>query len=480
MTAQVDLTQRQNIPQDLFAVFWRRRWIALGTFVAVLVGVAIITASLPRTYETTAYVLVNPSRPSSTDFEATQVSGALLTTYAELLRSQNLANDVERRLGPRANGNPVDSISVEPVPESQLLKITGSGPSPRAAQTLTNVYTQVFQDRTRELAAADASAGRASVAEPATLPIAPASPKPALYLAVGVLLGALAALGAVLLAQRLDQRIEVGDGITDLLGLPIIGRIPQGSAASVGELLAGGQVEHGEARAVAESFRLLLANLAFANMGKRPATIAIVSSEEQEGKSTSALSLVRAAGELGIRALLVEADLRRPSLAQKTGAWAADNLGFSSLLVRHAPLSEAVWQVPNSPVDLLPAGPLPPNPAALLGSDALREFDAEARETYDLVIYDTPPLSVAADASLLAAIVESVVLVVDARRTTRKVAAEAVAQLRRAHAEVIGVVVNRLDTPTTYSMSYYAPDPARIMDAGGAPPAHRRRSRAPK
>lgn len=470
MTALVDAPGRATLTQDLLAVLWRRRWIALATFVAVIAGVAGATASLPKSYETTAYVLVNPNRPASTDYEQTQVSAALLTTYGELLRSQNLADEVRRRLGTAARGNPVDSISAEAVPNSQLLKITGSGPTPQQAQTLTNTYTQVFQDRTRQLATANASAGRASVAEPATLPETPTSPRPMLYLAAGLLLAALAAIGAVVLAQRLDQRLELSDGMTEVLGLPVIGRIPQGSSSGLDELLAGGRLEDREARAAAEAFRLLLANLAFANMGTRPATVAIVSSDEREGKSTSALSLGRAAGELEIKSLLVEADLRRPSLAAKAGGWIGTRLGLSTLLVGRALLGEVTWSLPDSRMDLLPAGPLAPNPAALLGSPALREFDAEVRSHYDLVIYDTPPLSVAADASLIAAIAEGVVLIVDTRRTNRKLATQAVAQLRRAQANVLGVVLNRVDA-SLYTSGYYAASPALGADSAVEPPA---------
>jgi polysaccharide biosynthesis transport protein len=203
--------------------------------------------------------------------------------------------------------------------------------------------------------------------------------------------------------------------------------------------------------------------MTFANMGQRPRNVAVVSSDEQEGKSTTALSLGRAAGELETTTLLVEADLRRPSISAKAGGWVSGNVGFSSLLVHRSSLAEAAWSLPGSSVDLLPAGPLPPNPAALLGSEALREFDDEAKERYSLVVYDTPPLSVSADASLVAAITDGVLLVVDARRTRRRPATQAVDQLRRAHAAILGVVVNRVDS-AQYGSGYYTADPAMIVD----------------
>jgi succinoglycan biosynthesis transport protein ExoP len=442
------------ITHDVIAVLWRRRWVALAAFVAVVAGVATLTASLPKVYETTAYMLVNPSRPASSDFEQTQISEALLTTYSELLQTQTVADEVSRRVGNEDNLE--DAIEVEAVTDSQLLKITGEARDPRTAQAITNTFTQVFQERTRELAQSDASAGRATVAEPASLPDQPARPRPKLYLLAGTLLGLLAAVGMALLAQRLDQRLDISDSMTELLGLPILGRIPQGPASG----LEGDR----RARAAAEAFRLLLANLAFANLGERPRTVAIVSSDEQEGKSTTALNLSRSAGELSLSTLLVEADLRRPTLVQKVGGLGGGGVGLSGVLVRRAMMSEAIWPMPEQGLDLLPAGALPPNPAALLGGSTLRDFDAEAREQYDMVVYDTPPLSVAADASLVATITDGVLLVVDERRTHRKLAAQAVAQLRRAQANILGVVINRADLGG-YAAGYYAADPSLVEDA---------------
>jgi capsular exopolysaccharide synthesis family protein len=471
--ATADLLTNRTEPRrasadDVLAVVWRRRWTALTAFVAVLASVAAITATLPPAYDATAYMLVTPNRPASSDFEQTQISSALLTTYAQLLQTQNLADEVKRRMGPdpAVPANPRDAIAVEGVTDSQLLKVTAEASSPEAAQRLANTYTQVFQERTRQLAAAGASTGKASVAEPATLPTVAVRPRPKLYLAAGAVLAALAALGAALAAHRLDRRLEITEGMTEILGLPIIGRIPQGSAADVERLLTGERLQTREARVVAESFRLLLANLTFANLGRRPRSVAIVSSDEQEGKSTVALSVARAAGELDVPTLLVEADLRRPSLSSKAGGRETMPRGFSAVLVNRAGMTDAILATAGSSMDLLPAGPLPPNPAALLGSEGLADFDRDAREHYELVVYDTPPLSVAADASLLASVAEGVVLVVDARRTQRQLAEQAVDQLRRAQATILGVVVNRVD-PGPFTSGYYANGP--VNEDGTAP-----------
>jgi capsular polysaccharide biosynthesis protein len=109
--------------------------VALLAFAAVLAGVGVVTASMPKAYQSTAYLLVTPDQPGTTDFEQTQISQALVTTYARLLESQNMADEVGDRLGGAFDGNPRDAITVEAVPDSQLLTITGEA-SPTMSPTI--------------------------------------------------------------------------------------------------------------------------------------------------------------------------------------------------------------------------------------------------------------------------------------------------------------------------------------------------------
>ena len=271
-----------------------------------------------------------------------------------------------------------------------------------------------------------------TIAEPASTPTGATRPRPVLYLALGALLAALAGLGAALLRDRLDQRVMLDSAATEVAGLPILGRLPRGANRPEG------------AAALGEAARLLLANLAFANMGQRPRSVAVVSAGEGEGKSTCTLSVGRAAAELGTDVLIVEADLRRPGLVDTVQAGRRAREGFATALVRpEMPLADEVVHVPGSTLDLLPSGPIPPNPAALLAGDRLANFDTRTRTVYELVVYDTPPFSAGADAALVSSVAEGVVLVVDATKTHRTPMLQAIEQLRRSRANVLGVVVNR-------------------------------------
>jgi succinoglycan biosynthesis transport protein ExoP len=439
---------------QIIPLLWRRRWTALLTAVTAFAAVVAVTFALPRVYTSQSFLLVTPSKAVTSDYEATQLTQILTKTYSELLQADSTSAAVDRRLGTTGSG---DRMSVTAVPQSQLLSISAEGATPRAAQQLADAFAIVFEQKVRDLATAGQSAGSVSVAEPASTPTSPSRPRPKLYLAIGALLALLAGVGAALVRERLDQGLSIDGSTTELFGLPVIGRLPRGGYRA------------DEGTALAEASRLLLANLSFANLGERPKTIALVSASEQEGKSTCSVSIGRAGAELGLEVLVAEADLRRPSLASKLElAPRGRGRGFASALVQpELPLEDQTIQVPGSTLEVLPAGAIPPNPAALLASDRLAAFDERVRGVFDLVVYDTPPFSAGADASLLAARVEGVVLVVDAHSTRRAPVVQAVEQLRRVRANVLGIVINR--APHAVDPYYYTPQ-ADGGDASVAPP----------
>lgn len=435
----------------LLSVLWRRRWSFVVVFLLVLGSVALVTFQLPKIYITSSYLLVSPQEPPASSFEVAQVSETLTSTYGELLQTQRTAEQVQQVMGPDvAQGDVGSAIDIE-FGDSQLLEITAQGRSPREAQMIANNYAGVFAQGAADFSNVEAVSGVVTVAQTATLPTNPSRPRPALYLGIGLVLAALAGVAMALLRQRLDQRLDITAIDTELLGLAIIGRIPEGRAwidprgEAAGSARASAQS--------AEAFRLLLFNLAFANVGDhQPASVAVVSASDREGKSTCALSLARAASETGVRTLAVDTDLRRPTLAEKLGLPSPGAMGVSNLLANSSnALAEATVTVAET-FAVLPAGPVPPNPAALLAGQGFVHLDARAVSRFDLVIYDTPPLSVAADASLVAARAEGVILVVDTRSTQRNSVVRAIDQLLRARVNLLGVVLNRVadGRPSSY------------------------------
>jgi capsular exopolysaccharide synthesis family protein len=446
--------------QSVLPVLWRRRLTFVLTFIATLGATAAVTFSLEKVYSTTAYIAVSLQRETSSDFEATQAIETITKTFAELLQSRNTAERVSQRLPfPSSTDGTLGSTDISVVPDTQLIAITASANAAERAQVIANTYAGTFIIEARELTRLNGISGNATLAAAAPSKPSPVRPQPVLYLMIGAIIAAVAGAAAALLHHRLDQRLDIDERDMEVLGLPILARIPRRPSAEIAGLLRGNAPEGRRGHGVAEAFRLLFVNLSFANLGERPATIAVVSSTSQEGKSTCSVSIARAATELGLATLLVDADLRRPSLTEKLGGDVEHRYGgLSNLLVRSAmSLTEGLVDVPvgGGSMTLMPSGPVPPNPAALLASDRLLEVHQRVQRAYELVVYDTPPLSVGADASLVASAAEGVILVMDHRNTRRTEVAQSLEQLRRARANILGVVVNRAPNVRSSAYDYY-------------------------
>lgn len=446
---------------QLAAIVWKRKVTFLVTFVLVVAAAAAVTYALPKVYRTGAYLYVSSGRQAASDFEQVQTNQVITRTIAELLQTRNTADDVAEALPFEASGrNLQTTVDIQPIAQSQLITITAEASSAQRAQTIANTYARTFIDTFSGTIGADRAAARVTLATPAPIISSQARPRPKLYMLIGIILAAFAALAASLLRHRTDQRLELDASDTEIHDLPIIGRVSTVPTNEIGQGRLLRPSESKPLRGLAEEYRLLLANLAFANHGKRPRTLAVVSAGQGEGKSTTVLSLGRAAAEVGVHTVLVDADLRRPGLTALTGSKVGGpSRGLSSFLVDLEPLalSDVATEVAGIDLSVVPSGPLPPNPAALLGSRALSDFMERAAKVFDLVVFDTPPLSVGADASLVCSAVEGVVLVIDARNTRRTSLLQAVDQLKRAKANVLGVVVNKSGEPLDSAYYYGVP-----------------------
>jgi capsular exopolysaccharide synthesis family protein len=217
----------------------------------------------------------------------------------------------------------------------------------------------------------------------------------------------------------------------------------------------------------AEAFRLLRANLRYFNAQRTIRNVVITSAQPGDGKSTTSLNLAVVAAQSGSRTLLIEADLRKPSLGGLFSDIAAFR-GLTDVLAGAASLEEAITRIPTGPsvsdeggttLDALFAGPLPPNPTDLIDSERMRALLRETRETYDLVIVDTPPTTVVADAIPLMTMVDGVIVIARLGGTSRDAARHLHEQLQNLDASVLGLVINFAPAGGAgyYSYADYAP-----------------------
>jgi capsular exopolysaccharide synthesis family protein len=421
-------------------VLWRRRWIVIATFLVFAGGTAVVSKTLTKIYSTSSTLLVVPSQQTGT-FDAIQAGLVIARTYGDIIASDNIAEQVAARIGGLTKDRVQAAASFEVVSDTQLLKITTEDPSPRRAKAIADTYADVFITYARE-SLGNTTKAAVALADPAPLPDSPAKPKPTLYTLLAGLLGLGFGVALAFLRERLDFRLHSPEEIESRFELPVLGRVPRRGRSDV------------SLSAFTEAFRVLRTNLQFAGADRPLRTIAITSGVEGEGKTTTTLQLALATAEIGTDVMLIDADIRRPSLQKAVMPVQPAPLqpGFADYLVGAAPLDDVIHDTPRANLELVPTGSLPdehlepgmpPSLARLLetrlGRTAIGGFAASA----DLVLLDCPPLSVGADASVLAGRVDGVILVIDLEASTERTVRDAVRQLRAVKANVLGLVINR-------------------------------------
>jgi len=444
-------------------------------------------------------------------------------TQIALLGSDDLRADVDQRVGEGARQ--ISSVSMAGVGSTDLISISVTSPSPQVAADAANAFADIYVQQRKEqvsssftdraaalrqqsaeldqqiaeidgqlagevspaeravlttkrssLAAqqadlqtratqfdveAAARTGNVEVAETATVPGTPVSPKPLRDAALAGVLALLVGIGLAFLLDRLDDKIHGPDDVERVAaGAPIVGVIPVYSGKKKGER----KLPKDTPRALvplssttAESYRALRSNLRFSAIGVKRNTILLTSSEGSEGKSTVAANLAVVLAESGLRVVLVSADLRKPTLSSFFGVNETEK-GLTSVLVGDATLTEALVSVPlqsGRNLYLLPSGPLPQNPAEVLGSQAMRDtLQTIERAGADFILIDSPPVLPVADALALSQFTDGVLVLAVAGRTPKGHVGETLERLRQVNAEIVGVVLNGVPTRGRYSRYY--------------------------
>ncbi|MCL5934898.1 MAG: CpsD/CapB family tyrosine-protein kinase [Firmicutes bacterium] len=205
---------------------------------------------------------------------------------------------------------------------------------------------------------------------------------------------------------------------------------------------------------VAEAFRTLRTNIGFASVDSLVRVILVTSPVPEDGKSTVVANLALVMAQAGNRVLLLDADLRKPT--QQNIFQAINNKGLVNVLVQGEKLSEVIQPVAIGGVDLVTSGPIPPNPSELLTSDKFSEFLSDAREKYDIILIDSPPVILVTDPVLLASLVDGVILVINAGSTKIDLINSALDQLKKSSGRILGVVLNDVKSNAGYyNYNYY-------------------------
>jgi polysaccharide biosynthesis transport protein len=288
--------------------------------------------------------------------------------------------------------------------------------------------------------------GNAVVVNGATPPSSPSSPKPERNTVIGGFVGLLLGLGLALVREQLDRRLRDSKELEEALGLPILVRLPESNAFGKRSALVK-DLPPSEA----EAFRMLRANLRHLGSGRKIDSVLITSASIEDGKSTVAFHLASAAASTGLDVLLIEADVRRPTLARLLGL--PPDEGLTSVLTgstaRLADVSHELL-LPRDrdghglppTLDVVPAGQIPSDASELIDSERMQEIIRESRRNYSLVVIDTPPVGLVSDAIPLMSEVSAVVIVGRIGKITSEEAGRLREQLEKIDAPSFGIVAN--------------------------------------
>lgn len=305
----------------------------------------------------------------------------------------------------------------------------------RDADTNRALYDSLLE-RYKEIGVAGGiGSNNVAIVDPAEVPTSPFTPQPLMNLLLALLGGTALGLAAAFLLEQLDGAIKNPVDVENTLGLPILGVVPD---AQINDLL--GDLRDRKS-VISESYLSVHTSLRFSTSHGVPRSMTVTSASESEGKSTTALSTAAMIARMGRKVLIIDADMRNPSLHKTLGV--ANEAGVADLLTGADPARMPVISIPDLNLSAITAGPIPPNPAELLATDRLAELIQWFGGHYDHVVIDAPPVMGLSDAPLIASSVEATVFVITAGSTGTKAAIGALRRLQDVDANVVGAVLSR-------------------------------------
>ena len=444
----------------------RARWrlVVLGVLVGTLAAAALAWTTTP-VYAAQSQLFVSTSSgldPGAT-YEGGLFSQQRVLSYSRLVSSPEVLGDVIRAL--ELTMTPVElggHVRAEVPVDTVLIDIEVTDTVPRRAQAVANEIAARFPAFVERLEARGETQGspvKISTTTRAELPTDPVSPRWPVYLALGVLLGLAIGVLAAFVRNALDTRVRDSSTVEEAVGAPVVGVIAHDRRARARPLV----VSRDSLSAQAEAYRRLRSNLAGVAARRGISSLVVSSALEGEGKTVVTANLGLTFAQAGYRVVLVDADLRRPRLAQYLGL--SSGIGLADALHEDRRVEDLLQTWGNgSPLEFLASGTSPSNPSDLLGSQrfaAVREA-LEARS--DIVIFDAPALLPVIDAAVLAQRTSGLVLVARSGSTRVAELTAAAEAVRATGGEVLGAILTRV--PGRTLPPYYGEQTARRAAAG--------------
>ncbi|MCZ7437258.1 polysaccharide biosynthesis tyrosine autokinase [Micromonospora sp. WMMC241] len=419
----------------------RHWWIVLITVMFAVGAAALVTVRTPPRYQATVtFFVTTPSQGVTDAYQGSLFLQQRVKSYADLLTSDRLAQSVvaDAPLGLTADqvrGRITTSATTGTVLLNATLTDTDQNRALKTTEALAAKFTELVR-KVETPADGRATPIKIEVVSGPRVTSSPVSPRPVRNLILGGLLGLLAGAGLAVLRGLADVRMRDAAALQRVTGSPLLGEIPFESGAKTAPLIVGDAATSARAEAV----RKLRTNLRFVDVHEPARVIAVTSALQGEGKTTMACNTAIALAEAGWRVLLIDADLRRPKVADYLGV--DGGVGLTDVLVGDVQVGDVVQRWGEKSLLVLPSGAAPPNPSELLGSKAMSDLLVALRESADIVIIDTAPLLAVTDGVVVAVQADGALLITQQGRTSRGQVAAAARSLSSVSVRLLGCVLN--------------------------------------
>lgn len=430
-----------------FLHLMRRRLVSIliCAVVGAVAAVAVLIAT-PTSYtaQSQAYVRVEPSasKGSTADagsyYTASQLATEKTKAYVPIFTSQSVAQAVVRQLGLSVTPDELSSeVSVTNKTDTLTIGVTATSDSPEHARGIADA---VVTQSANQVKALEGTRSPVSVVlmTPANLSPVTTSPSWLLWILIGVAAGLVVGLILALIRHGLDSRIRTAQVVVSHFEEPLLAVLPHSRAGG------GARPDLGEDPASAESMRKLRTNLRFTGLDHQPRVILVTSPSQEEGRSVVAVGLAKVMAAAGESVLLVDADLRHPSVGRTFGL--DTEVGLPELLVGFGTLEDAVAPTSVEGLSVLASGSTPPNPSELLSSERLPQLLARLARRH-VVIIDSPPVLPFTDSVVLSELAETIIMVARAGRTAEDDLGRAMELVDPSGGAVASIVLN--DTPAS-------------------------------
>ena len=431
--------------RDYLDVF-KKRWIVIVA-ITVLVIAAVLVYSFAQepVYEAKATCMVSATLTGQGEYSANQIILQLLETMNNIAVSRPVLESTSSKLkSTRSSTQLKHAITSKVLLDTQLIAISAKDSEPLTAMLEANAAA----DSLIEFVNRNEGNGTYKIekVEPPTTPNSPISPKPLRNAILGGFLGLILGIGVAAVLESIDVSVKSTEELGQLLERPVLAEIPLSKESSTGAATENGVKDTG----ILEATRTMRTNLQYMDIQGNLCAILVTSPSMGEGKTFISKQLAKAFAASGKKVLLVDADLRKNEQDLESNAQ-----GLTDTIIGNADLGAVIRNTETEQFDLLPSGPLPPNPSEMLDSEAMHKILDSLRSSYDIVIIDSSPIGMFSDPLVLASRADGTVLVLEARSTSTESLKSATKLLSGPNINLLGAVLNKVKLGRRQNYYYY-------------------------